>query len=91
MKRPTTKPNEDKCPACNGTGFPIVKQPAQPNRKIYPPPCRKCGGKGRISEPPTERQKAAAGVEKSATASSHGHDTQPAINVTARHEKRITP
>jgi hypothetical protein len=26
------------------------KQPAQPDRKIYSPPCKKCGGKGRISE-----------------------------------------
>jgi len=30
--------------------IPEVKQPAQPNRKIYPQPCKKCGGKGRISE-----------------------------------------
>jgi DnaJ-class molecular chaperone len=39
---------ERKCTACNGTGFPAVKQPAKPGRKIYPPPCRKCKGMGRI-------------------------------------------
>jgi|HubBroStandDraft_1064217.scaffolds.fasta_scaffold124356_2 DnaJ-class molecular chaperone len=49
MKRPKVNPTEDTCPACNGTGVPTVKQPAQPDRKIYPEPCKKCGGKGRIS------------------------------------------
>jgi hypothetical protein len=38
---------ELKCPACNGTGFPPVKQPQQPGRKIYPARCLQCGGKGR--------------------------------------------
>jgi DnaJ-class molecular chaperone len=50
MRWPTTKPIETECPACNGTGFPEVKQPGQITLKIYPPPCKKCGGKGRISE-----------------------------------------
>ena len=36
-------------------------------------------------------KKAAAGVEKPATASSHEHDTQPAINVTAGREEWVTP
>jgi DnaJ-class molecular chaperone len=36
------------CSACGGTGFPKVAQPAQPGRKIYPPPCKQCLGKGRI-------------------------------------------
>ncbi|MGY3583586.1 DnaJ-class molecular chaperone [Bradyrhizobium sp. USDA 4341] len=40
--------DEEKCDACNGTGFPEVKQPGEPGRKIYPEPCKKCGGKGRI-------------------------------------------
>ncbi len=40
--------DEEKCDACNGTGFPDVKQPREPARKIYPEPCKKCGGKGRI-------------------------------------------
>ena len=52
MKRP--KPNVDLidviCPACNGTGFPTVRQAVQPGRKIYYPPCKRCFGKGRISE-----------------------------------------
>jgi len=47
---PSAKPIEHKCPACNGTGFPVVKQPAQPGRKIYPVQCKSCHGKGRITE-----------------------------------------
>jgi DnaJ-class molecular chaperone len=43
-----TKDNEMKCEACGGTGFPPVKQPTLPNRKIYAAPCKECGGKGRI-------------------------------------------
>jgi DnaJ-class molecular chaperone len=50
MKKPPTKPTESKCPACNGTGYPVVIQPVQPGRKIYPAPCKKCGGKGRLTE-----------------------------------------
>jgi hypothetical protein len=44
---------EHKCSACNGTGFPMVKQPIAPGRKIYSPPCKTCGGKGRIKEAAT--------------------------------------
>jgi DnaJ-class molecular chaperone len=43
---------EIKCDACNGTGFPTVMQPVQPGKKIYPAPCKKCGGKGRIKKAP---------------------------------------
>jgi hypothetical protein len=50
MKRP--KPKEIRCPACEGTGFPNVKQPVQPGRKIYPPPCKECSGKGQIESQP---------------------------------------
>ena len=39
---------EVECPACDGTGFPKVRQPDQPGRKIYPAPCKQCFGKGRI-------------------------------------------
>ena len=50
MKKPAAELTEHKCPACNGTGFPAVAQPVRPGRKIYPPRCRKCEGKGRITE-----------------------------------------
>jgi DnaJ-class molecular chaperone len=50
MKKPSMKPTEHECPACNGTGFPVVMQPVQPGRKIYPVQCMNCAGKGRISE-----------------------------------------
>jgi DnaJ-class molecular chaperone len=40
---------EIKCPACGGTGFPTVTQPAKPGRKIFPPACKQCLGKGRIT------------------------------------------
>jgi hypothetical protein len=39
---------EIKCPACNGTGFPNVKQPVELGRKIYPPPCKDSAGNGRL-------------------------------------------
>jgi DnaJ-class molecular chaperone len=35
-------------PACKGTGFPAVKQPAQEGRKIYAARCERCEGKGRV-------------------------------------------
>jgi DnaJ-class molecular chaperone len=41
---------EHKCPACKGTGFAAVEQPAEPGRRIYPPRCAQCDGKGRITE-----------------------------------------
>jgi DnaJ-class molecular chaperone len=37
---------EIKCDARNGTGFQVVMHPVQPGKKIYPPPCKKCVGKG---------------------------------------------
>ena len=49
MRKPSVKPTEHKCPACKGTGFPTVKQPLEPSRKIYPVQCKNCGGKGRIA------------------------------------------
>jgi DnaJ-class molecular chaperone len=49
MKPIKSNPNEEKCPACGGTGFPIVKQPT-PGRRIYPAPCKICAGKGRLLE-----------------------------------------
>jgi transcription elongation factor Elf1 len=56
MRKPSVKPTEHKCPACNGTGFPTVMQPVKPSHKIYPIKCKNCGGKGRIAGPPTEAQ-----------------------------------
>jgi len=44
------KLREHICPACKGTGFPLVMQPVQPGRKIYPVKCRSCDGKGNISD-----------------------------------------
>jgi DnaJ-class molecular chaperone len=49
MKTSFPKLAERKCPACDGTGFPRVKQPADPGRKIYAARCEKCDGKGRIA------------------------------------------
>jgi hypothetical protein len=49
MKKLSTKTAEHNCPACNGTGFPVVMQPIQPGRRIYPVQCKDCSGKGRIA------------------------------------------
>jgi transcription elongation factor Elf1 len=49
MRKPSVKPTEHKCPACNGTGFPMVMQPVKPSSRIYPVQCKNCGGKGRIA------------------------------------------
>ena len=51
MPMMSAKPTEFKCPACKGAGFPAVKQPAEPDRKIYPPRCARCDGKGWIAQP----------------------------------------
>ncbi len=42
-------PAEQRCPACNGTGFPLVAQPEKPTRRIFPPACKGCSGKGRVT------------------------------------------
>ena len=44
------KISEHTCPACKGTGFPVVMQPVQPGRKIYPVKCRSCDGKGKSTD-----------------------------------------
>jgi DnaJ-class molecular chaperone len=38
------------CEDCGGTGYPAV-QTVAPGRRIYPGPCKKCGGKGRLTKP----------------------------------------
>jgi DnaJ-class molecular chaperone len=48
MKKSHEVLRETICAACNGTGFPKVRQPTEPGRKIYPGPCKQCLGKGRI-------------------------------------------
>jgi hypothetical protein len=48
MKRRVANPTEQRCPACDGTGVTAAIQPVQPGRRIYPPPCAECHGKGRI-------------------------------------------
>jgi hypothetical protein len=50
-------PLEVKYDVCNGTGFPPVIKPARPGRKIYPPLCNVCGGKGRIRAQATKDRK----------------------------------
>ena len=44
MKQPVQNNQEQKCPARNGTGFPINK-PMPGGRKIYPKLCEVCDGK----------------------------------------------
>ena len=39
--------SEVKCDACDGRGHPSV-QAVAPGRRIYPAPCKKCSGKGRL-------------------------------------------
>jgi DnaJ-class molecular chaperone len=50
MKKPREALTEVICPACNGTGFRKIRQPANPGRKVYPPRCPECLGKGRIEK-----------------------------------------
>ena len=44
------KIKEHTCEACMGTGYPVVLQPVQPGRKIYPVKCNACEGKGKIAD-----------------------------------------
>ena len=63
-----TSKTEVKCDACNGTGFPTVTQPLEPDKKIYPAPCKKCGGKGRVAnERPIDRNGGIGRVRSSAS------------------------
>jgi DnaJ-class molecular chaperone len=50
MNAMTQKIKEHTCAACNGTGFPVVKQPVLATHKIYPAKCEACAGKGRIMD-----------------------------------------
>jgi DnaJ-class molecular chaperone len=51
MRKKPEKRLQLRCPSCGGTGFPIVMQPTQPGRKIYPATCKQCEGKGWIKQP----------------------------------------
>jgi len=48
MPKMLPKAIEHKCPACNGRGYPPVKQPKEPGHRIYPARCEQCDGKGRV-------------------------------------------
>jgi DnaJ-class molecular chaperone len=37
------------CSSCGGTGFMAVVQPKELGRRIFPPRCPKCEGKGKIA------------------------------------------
>ena len=50
MRTMAPKIEERTCSDCKGTGFPVVKQPKDAGRRIYPVKCVCCGGKGRITE-----------------------------------------
>ena len=50
MRAMTQKIKEHTCPACKGTGFPVVKQPLLATRRIYPVKCVACTGKGKITD-----------------------------------------
>ena len=49
MKKPIERPIEQACPACNGKGIVPVKLSARSGVRIYPPRCKECDGKGRLS------------------------------------------
>jgi DnaJ-class molecular chaperone len=58
MKKPREALTEAVCPTCSGTGFQKVKQPETPGRRVYPPKCPECLGKGRIEK--TQQQSGSA-------------------------------
>jgi len=39
---------ERECSGCGGTGFMAMVQPKEPGRRIFPPRCQKCEGKGKM-------------------------------------------
>jgi DnaJ-class molecular chaperone len=51
---------EELCPTCAGTGLAKVRQAAKPGRRVYPPKCGKCGGKGRITKAASKSRVGAA-------------------------------
>jgi DnaJ-class molecular chaperone len=57
-----SKIKERVCPACNGTGYPAVKQPVQPGRRIYPIKCKSYDGKGKVAGRKLRHPKPSAGL-----------------------------
>jgi DnaJ-class molecular chaperone len=45
-----SKVKEHVCPACSGSGYPVVKQSVQPGCKVYPVKCKSCDGKGKVAD-----------------------------------------
>jgi len=39
-----TEANPNDCPACYGSGFEVTMQAIRPGQKLYPVPCKECGG-----------------------------------------------
>jgi DnaJ-class molecular chaperone len=39
---------EELCSGCGGSGVAKVRQQPKPGRRVYPPKCAKCDGRGRI-------------------------------------------
>jgi DnaJ-class molecular chaperone len=50
MRQKAEKIKEHDCPACDGKGYPAVKQPEKPGLRIYPVQCKSCGGKGKVTD-----------------------------------------
>jgi DnaJ-class molecular chaperone len=48
------------CSACVGTGLAKARQQTKPGRRVYPPKCAKCGGRGRIVKGVAKRRVAEA-------------------------------
>lgn len=61
MKKVEFDAGEIKCDACDGSGYPPVKE-VSPGRRIYSGRCQKCGGKGRLTKPGKPESSAAERV-----------------------------
>ena len=48
MKKQRVNPMEHKCAACNGIRISGGDAAGAARPQIYPAPCRKCSGKGRV-------------------------------------------
>ncbi len=48
QQRANSQATEVRCDMCKGTGLKAVAQPTTPGRRIFPPKCSKCAGKGQL-------------------------------------------